>query len=92
MQEAVKRYAEEIFRSHGVLVQIRVGLNSGEVVVRGIGSDLHVDYIALGHTTYLASRMAVAMDRLPPQHVETSVALWREINGVIGRYIRGLVM
>jgi len=57
MQEAVKRYAEEIFRSHGVLVQIRVGLNSGEVVVRGIGSDLHVDYIALGHTTYLASRM-----------------------------------
>src|SRR6185437_4638281 len=32
MQEAVKRYAEEIFRSHGVLVQIRVGLNSGEVV------------------------------------------------------------
>jgi predicted PurR-regulated permease PerM len=36
--------------------------------------------------------MAVAMDRLPPQHVETSVALWREINGVIGRYIRGLVM
>src|ERR1044072_4123326 len=42
MQEAVKRYAEEIFRSRGVLVQIRVGLNSGEVVVRGIGSDLHV--------------------------------------------------
>src|SRR6185503_15856189 len=36
--------------------------------------------------------IAVAMDRLPPQHVETSVALWREINGVIGRYIRGLVM
>src|SRR6185503_11509346 len=57
MMAAVKRYAEEIFRSHGVLVQIRVGLNSGEVVVRGIGSDLHVDYIALGHTTYLASRM-----------------------------------
>src|SRR5574338_306123 len=50
MQEAVKRYAAEIFRSHGVLVQIRVGLNSGEVVVRGIGSDLHVDYVALGHT------------------------------------------
>jgi predicted ATPase/class 3 adenylate cyclase len=57
MQEAVKRYAEEIFRSHGVLVQIRVGLNSGEVVVRGIGSDLHMDYLALGQTTYLAARM-----------------------------------
>jgi predicted ATPase/class 3 adenylate cyclase len=57
MQEAVKRYADEVFRSHGVLVQIRVGLNSGEVVVRGIGSDLHMDYLALGQTTYLAARM-----------------------------------
>ena len=57
MQESVKRYAEEIFRSHGVLVQIRVGLNSGDVVVRGIGSDLHMDYIALGQTTHLAARM-----------------------------------
>ena len=36
--------------------------------------------------------IAVAMDRLPPQHVETSVAVWREVNGVIGRYIRGLVL
>jgi class 3 adenylate cyclase/tetratricopeptide (TPR) repeat protein len=57
MQEAVKRYAEEIFRSHGVLIQIRVGLNSGDVVVRGIDSDLHMDYIALGQTTHLAARM-----------------------------------
>ncbi len=57
MQESVKRYAEEIFRSHGVLVQIRVGLNSGEVVVRAIDSDLHMDYIALGQTTHLAARM-----------------------------------
>jgi predicted PurR-regulated permease PerM len=36
--------------------------------------------------------IAVAMDRLPPQHVETSVAVWRELNGVIGRYIRGVVL
>ena len=36
--------------------------------------------------------IALAMDRLPPQHVETSVAVWRELNGVIGRYIRGLVL
>ena len=33
-----------------------------------------------------------AMDRLPPQHVETSLAVWRELNGVIGRYIRGVVL
>ena len=37
MQESVKRYCEEVRRSHGVEVQIRVGLNSGEVVVRSIG-------------------------------------------------------
>src|SRR6187401_3659932 len=57
MQESVKRYAEEVRRAQGVEVQIRVGLNSGDVVVRGIGSDLHMDYIALGQTTHLAARM-----------------------------------
>ena len=36
--------------------------------------------------------ITAAMDRLPPQHVETSVAVWRELNGVIGRYIRGVVL
>ena len=36
--------------------------------------------------------VARAMDRLPPQHVETSLAVWRELNGVIGRYIRGVVL
>ena len=57
MQEAVKRYAEEARRTHGVNVQIRVGLNSGQVVVRAIGSDLHMDYTAVGQTTHLAARM-----------------------------------
>jgi class 3 adenylate cyclase/tetratricopeptide (TPR) repeat protein len=57
MQESVAQYAESVFRSHGVPVQIRVGLNSGEVVVRAIGSDLHMDYTAVGQTTHLAARM-----------------------------------
>jgi len=57
MQESVAQYAEGVFRSHGVPVQIRVGLNSGEVVVRAIGSDLHMDYTADGQTTHLAARM-----------------------------------
>jgi len=54
MQESVARYAEGVFRSHGVPLQIRVGLNSGEVVVRAIGSDLHMDYTAIGQTTHVA--------------------------------------
>ncbi len=57
MQESVAQYAEGVFRSHGTPVQIRVGLNSGEVVVRAIGSDLHMDYTAVGQTTHLAARM-----------------------------------
>src|SRR5262249_58732972 len=57
MQAEIKRYAEELRRSQGLDVQIRVGLNSGEVVVRSIGSDLHMDYTAVGQTTHLAGRM-----------------------------------
>ena len=57
MQESVKRYADGVFRRYGVPVEIRVGLNSGEVVVRAIGSDLHMDYTAVGQTTHLAARM-----------------------------------
>jgi putative permease len=36
--------------------------------------------------------ITAVMDRLPPQHVETSVAVWRELNGVVGRYVRGVVL
>jgi class 3 adenylate cyclase/tetratricopeptide (TPR) repeat protein len=57
MQESVKQYAAGARRSHGVEVQIRVGLNSGEVVVRSVGSDLRMDYTAIGQTTHLAARM-----------------------------------
>ena len=57
MQESVRKYAEDARRAHGVEVQIRVGLNSGEVVVRSVGSDLRMDYTAVGQTTHLAARM-----------------------------------
>ena len=57
MQAAIRSYSEQLRRSKGVEVQIRVGLNSGEVVVRSIGSDLRMDYTAVGQTTHLAARM-----------------------------------
>ena len=57
MQESVKLYAEGVRRTEGIPIQIRVGLNSGEVVVRSIGSDLKMDYTAVGQTTHLAARM-----------------------------------
>ena len=62
MQETVKRYAQEVRRAQGVTVRIRVGLNSGEVVVRSIGSDLRMDYTAVGQTTHLAARMEQLAD------------------------------
>ena len=57
MQAALRRYADEVRRSHGLEVQMRVGVHSGEVVVRAIGNDLHMDYSAVGQTTHLAARM-----------------------------------
>ena len=57
MQALVHAYAEETRRRHGVAVQIGVGLDSGEVVVRAIETDVHLDYTAVGQTTHLAARM-----------------------------------
>jgi class 3 adenylate cyclase/tetratricopeptide (TPR) repeat protein len=57
MQHAVARYAEEVRRQQGLDVLMRVGVNSGEVVVRAISNDLHMDYTAVGQTTHLAARM-----------------------------------
>jgi predicted ATPase len=57
MQAAVKQYALGVQRRHGVPLQMRVGVNAGEVVVRAIGNDLHMDYSAIGQTTHLAARM-----------------------------------
>jgi class 3 adenylate cyclase/tetratricopeptide (TPR) repeat protein len=57
MQDAVRHYSDEHRRAHGVEVLLRVGLNSGDVVVRSISSDLRMDYSAVGQTTHLAARM-----------------------------------
>jgi class 3 adenylate cyclase/tetratricopeptide (TPR) repeat protein len=57
MQETLRRYTDETRRTQGIEVQIRVGLNSGEVVVRTVGGDLRMDYTAVGQTTHLAARM-----------------------------------
>jgi len=57
LQEALRSYGEQVRRTHGLELQARVGLNSGEVVVRTIGNDLRMDYSAIGQTTHLAARM-----------------------------------
>src|SRR5262245_3317098 len=57
MADSIRGFAEEIRRGSGAEVQMRVGLNSGEVVVRSVGNDLRMDYSAVGQTTHLAARM-----------------------------------
>src|SRR5215510_12902715 len=58
MQEESRRYAEQLRREQGRHLQIRVGVNTGEVVLRSIRKDdLHTDYTPVGHSIHLASRM-----------------------------------
>jgi Adenylate and Guanylate cyclase catalytic domain len=64
MQASVKEYVAEVQRTQGVPIHIRIGLNSSEVVVRVIGSDLHMDGTAVGQTTHRAARMETVYDTL----------------------------
>ena len=58
MQDEMRRYADRIRLEKGVPLQMRVGVNTGEVVLRSIRKDdLHTDYVPVGHSTNLASRM-----------------------------------
>src|SRR5881397_3082082 len=93
MQEAVKRYAKGIRQAEGGLVQIRVGLNSGEVVVRSIGSDLHMDYTAVGQTTHVAARMeqmATAGAILIPPETLTQVEGYMMVKPLGAMPVKGL--
>jgi predicted ATPase/class 3 adenylate cyclase len=58
MQPAIRQYSDELRHGQGLPpIQIRIGINSGEVVVGAIGSDLRMEYTAVGQTTHLAARM-----------------------------------
>jgi len=57
IQKVLEDYGERIKRQHGAVFRLRVGLNSGPVIVGSIGNDLRMDYTAVGDTTNLAHRM-----------------------------------
>jgi class 3 adenylate cyclase len=80
MQESLRRYADEVRRAHGLMVQMRVGLNAGEVVVRAIGNDLHMDYSAVGLTTVLAARME---QLATPGSILLTAATLRLVEGLV---------
>jgi len=80
MQAAMRAYADEVRRAQGLELRIRVGLNSGEVVVRAIGNDLHMDYSAVGQTTHLAARME---QLAAPGSIRLTAATLRLVEGLV---------
>ena len=88
MQAALRPYGEEVRRTHGLELQIRVGLNSGEVVVRAIGNDLHMDYSAVGETTHLAARME---QLATPGTIRFPAATLRLVEGLVQVHTLGPV-
>jgi len=86
MQTAMHEYTEAVRRAHGLELRIRVGLNAGEVVVRAIGNDLHMDYSAVGQTTHLAARMEQLAT--PGTIRLTAATLWL-VDGLVQVYTLG---
>lgn len=58
MQTDLLRHSEEVRLAHGAPLLVRIGINTGDVLVRSIRrDDLHTDYVPVGHTIHLAARM-----------------------------------
>lgn len=57
MQDKISQYAVQVQRRHALPITMRVGMNSGEIVVSSIGNDLFVDFTVIGQTAHLAARM-----------------------------------
>src|SRR5262249_27583226 len=82
LQDGLRAYAEELKRARGLAFAVRMGINSGEVVVGKIGDDLRMDYTAQGHVVGLAQRMeqVAAADRVAlSEHTARLVAPYFEL-------------
>lgn len=80
MQESIARYSDDVQRTHGVPIMVRVGVNSGEIVISAIGNDLHMEYTVVGQTVHLASRME---QMAKPGSVITTADTYRLAEGFI---------
>jgi class 3 adenylate cyclase len=88
MQAALRDHTETVRRQHGLELRIRVGLNAGDVVVRAIGNDLHMDYSAVGQTTHLAARME---QLATPGSIRLTAATLRLVEGLLRVTALGLI-
>jgi predicted ATPase/class 3 adenylate cyclase len=80
MQKAMRTHTDEVRRTRGLELRMRVGLNSGEVVVRAIGNDLHMEYSAVGESTHLAARME---QLATPGTIRLTAATLRLVEGLV---------
>ena len=76
MQAALSAYGQELYRQQGIDLKLRIGVNTGEVVVAAIGDNLRMDYTAQGLTTNLAARLEAMA---PPGGVLISEQTYRHI-------------
>jgi class 3 adenylate cyclase/predicted ATPase len=94
MQEESKRYAELLRIEKGVNLQIRIGVNTGEMVLRSIRKDdLHTDYTPIGHSTSLAARMeslATPGSILVSEHTHKLTAGYFEFTSLGAARVKGV--
>jgi class 3 adenylate cyclase/tetratricopeptide (TPR) repeat protein len=93
LQQELRCYADEIRLAHGLPFAVRMGFNSGEVVVGKIGDDLRMDYTAQGHTVGLAARMEQMADpgkALLTGHTATLVSGYFQLRDLGATRIKGL--
>ena len=75
LRDELEGYARSVRRDYGLGFSVRIGLNSGEVVVGGIGHDLNMDYTAIGNTVGLAARMEALSEADKPYLTKSTAAL-----------------
>ena len=80
IRETLSGYGEQFKRERGVELQLRLGLNTGLVVVGRIGDDLRMDYTAVGDTTHLAARMQAQAE---PGTILVTEATHRLVEGYV---------
>ncbi|MBI3988378.1 MAG: AAA family ATPase [candidate division NC10 bacterium] len=80
IRETLSGYSEQLKQERGVELHLRLGLNTGLVVVGRIGDDLRMDYSAVGNTTHLAARMQALAE---PGTILITEAMHRLVEGYI---------
>ena len=93
LRDSLDALGREVRREHGLNFSVRMGLNSGEVVVGAVGEDLDMDYTAIGHTVGLAARMEALAEPGKPYLTRSTAALvegWFELEEIGELRVKGV--